>query len=299
MHISRRDFLKYCSLSALVLGLGPTDILKLNEALANPNAPTVLWLQGSGCTGCTISFLNRVSTTDPKTAADILVESINLVYHPNLAAVAGDSVVKIINNVYTAGNYVLAVEGGVPTAYGGNACRPWSLNGTETTFLSAVTQLASRASLILSIGNCAAWGGIPASGPNITGVKGVENATGKATINIPGCAPHPDWIVWAISQILLGKSILLDTYGRPAALFSESIHSMCPRKGTGEADTFGISGHCLKELGCRGPQTEANCPILKWNGGVNWCIGANAPCIGCTEPSFPGNSALYKHEGSK
>lgn len=297
MNISRRNFLKYCGISAIALGLSQTDIFKLHESLANPNAPTILWLQGSSCTGCTISFLNRISISDPETVADILVQSVNLAYHPNLSAVAGDSVVNIINNVYSTGKYVLAVEGGVPTAFEGNACRPWSSNGNEITFQSAINQLASKASSILCIGNCAAWGGIPASRPNLTGVKGVKDATGKSTINIPGCAPHPDWIVWAITQILLGKNIPLDSYGRPTALFSESIHSKCPRKGAEEANTFSVSGHCLKNLGCRGPQTEANCPILKWNGGKNWCIGADAPCIGCTEPTFPGKNAFYKHEG--
>lgn len=37
----------------------------------------------------------------------------------------------------------------------------------------------------------------------------------------------------------------------------------------------------------RGPYTEAHCPYHAWNGGVNWCIKAGHPCIGCCEPEFP------------
>jgi hydrogenase small subunit len=47
MKVSRRDFLKFCGISAAALGLSATDLSRLREALANPNAPHVIWLQGS------------------------------------------------------------------------------------------------------------------------------------------------------------------------------------------------------------------------------------------------------------
>jgi Ni,Fe-hydrogenase I small subunit len=47
----------------VMLGLSALDLLRLEELLANPDAPTILWLQGSGCTGCSVSFLNYISTT--------------------------------------------------------------------------------------------------------------------------------------------------------------------------------------------------------------------------------------------
>ena len=161
MKVSRRDFLKYCGMTATVLGLSAHDLLGLKEALANPNGPTVLWLQGAGCTGCSISFLNRISTAAPKTAGDLLVNSINLAYHPNLSSLAGDAVVDVINQAYTKGNYVLIVEGAVPTAFNGAACFAWSYKGVDKTFKDAVTMLASKAAKIVSVGSCAAFGGIP------------------------------------------------------------------------------------------------------------------------------------------
>lgn len=293
-NISRRDFLKFCGIGAVSLGLSLSDLTLLKKVLANPNAPSVIWLQGAGCTGCSESLLNRVSTTTPKTAGDLLINSINLVYHPTLMSLAGQSAVEQAEAAYSKGGYILAVEGGVPTAFNGYACAVWTYNNEEVTFQSAVLDLASKASKIICIGTCASWGGISAAPPNPTGVKGVKAVTGKTTINISGCPPHPDWIVWAIAQLLLGNNIALDSYGRPTALYSQKIHDKCPRKGKGEAETYGLDLMCLKDLGCRGPQTRASCLSQFWNNKVNWCIDANSPFIGCTEPTFPGSNSFHK-----
>jgi len=296
MNISRRDFLRLCTASSAALALSPLDIFRLEQALANPAGPSVLWLQGAGCTGCSVSLLNRVAPTAPTTAADLLINTINLAYHPNLMAAAGDTAVAVARQVYNAGGYVLAVEGGIPTAFGGNACWAWAENGHDVTFADAVTSLSSRAAAVLSVGTCAAWGGISAAYPNPTGVKGVSTVLGKATVNIPGCPPHPDWIVWVIAKLLAGTLGRLDSYGRPAALFLKTVHDICPRKDKGETKTYGVDGRCMKELGCKGPDTKADCPTLQWNNGVNWCVDANSLCIGCTNPTFPAQSLRKKEE---
>ncbi len=295
MQITRRSFLQYCTAASSTLGFGAAELLCVQEAMANPSAPSVLWLQGSGCTGCTISFLNYISPTAPQSAADILITNINLLYHPNLSAGAGDTVAAIVNKALTSGNFILIVEGGVPTAFGGHACSPWSEAGREVTFQEAVTKLAAKATKVVCVGNCASFGGVSASGSNPTGVQSVKQATGKTTINIAGCPPHPNWIVWAVVQLLQGKTIAVDSWGRPKYLYAKKIHDQCPLRETGETNTFGVAGVCLEKLGCRGPETFANCPTQKWNNGVNWCIGASAPCIGCTSASFPSNEALFLH----
>ncbi len=152
MEITRRDFLKLAGASAAVMGLSMSDLSNLEDALANPGAPTVLWLQGAACTGCSVSFLNRVSGNAPKTAADVLIDTINLRYHPTLMAPAGDSAVDIVRSAYDAGGYILAVEGGVPTAFGGATCWAWTYNGVDVTFQQAVTDLAARAAQQRAIG---------------------------------------------------------------------------------------------------------------------------------------------------
>jgi hydrogenase small subunit len=296
MHITRRDFLKICGVSAAALGLSATDLFRLEQVLAATDAPTVLWLSGSSCTGCSISFLNHISASAPTDAGDILLNHINLAYHPNLMAAAGQTAAQAAYEAYNQGGYVLAVEGGVPTAFGGRACWPWTYNGTEETFQEVVTKFAGKAAAILCIGTCASWGGIPASGVtyvNPTQVKGVGAVTGKSTINIGGCPPHPNWVVWAIAQLLLGNPISRDSHGRPTYIFREDIHEDCPREDMNQVSTFGVNG-CLMGLGCRGPGTRANCASLKWNNGQSWCVEANAPCYGCTEPTFPGATSFYQ-----
>jgi len=289
MGITRRDFLKYCGVSAAALGLSSLDLIRLEEALANPGGPKVIWLQGSGCTGCSMSFLNFINTAtgaDPTDAGDILLNHIDLLYHPNLMAMSGQSAAAVAEQAYNDGGYILAVEGGVPTAFGGRACWAWTYNGQDITFQQAVTDLSTKAAKILSIGTCASFGGIPAAGPNPTGVKSVQAVTGKPTINIAGCPPHPDWIVYVIAQLLAGANPSLDGNGRPTALYGETVHSQCPRNDSPE--------DCLAPQGCKGPETNANCPTNLWNNKTNWCVNANAPCYACTEPGFPGTASLYK-----
>jgi len=285
MDLSRRDFLKYCGISAAVLGLSSTDLMRLEEALANTGGPKVLWLQGASCTGCSMSFLNRISTTAPTTAADVLINSINLVYHPNIMTMSGQEAAAVAEDAYNAGGYILAVEGGVPTAFGGRTCWAWTYNGQEVTFQQAVTDLSARAARILSIGTCASFGGIPAAGPNPTQIRSVSAATGKSTINIAGCPPHPDWIIYPIVQLILGRSISLDASRRPTAIYGQTVHSACPRRNTPNT--------CLSPKGCRGPGTYCNCPTAMWNNKTNWCVNANAPCYACTEPTFPGTASMY------
>jgi hydrogenase small subunit len=287
MILSRRDFLNMCKTSSLALGLSALDIVKLQEALANPNAPTILWLQGSACTGCTVSLLNYVSAARPADIADLLINNVNLAYHNTAMAAVADTGLEALDAAYAKGGYVLAVEGGVPTAFGGHACIAWSRNGQDVTFQDAVKTLAARASSILCIGTCASWGGVPAAPPNPTAVRGVGIITGRRTINIAGCPPHPNWIVWTIANLLLGRVGELDDKGRPKALFSRSVHERCPRKEMPEAWTYGQDGRCLEEMMCAGPKTRANCPTIGWNNNANWCVDANSPCIGCTEPLFP------------
>jgi hydrogenase small subunit len=292
MAITRRDFLKYCGLSATALGLSSIDLLRLEETLASTSAtaPKVIWLQGASCTGCSMSFLNRISTVAPTTAADVLINSIDLIYHPNIMAMAGQDAATIAEQAYNAGGYILAVEGGVPTAFGGRTCWAWNYNGVDVTFQQAVTDLASKASNILCIGTCASFGGIPAAGPNPTQVKSVAAVTNKSTINIAGCPAHPDWIVYPIAQLLAGNTIPLDASSRPTAIYGATVHSVCPRNVPPTSSHF--TTNCLSQIGCRGPGAYCNCPTNLWNNGNNWCINANAPCYACTEPTFPGTAAL-------
>jgi len=295
MQISRRDFLKYCGTSAAALGLTALDLQLLEAALADPNARSVVWLQGSGCHGCSISFLNRISSAAPTTAADLLANSVNLAYHSVLMSLSGEKAVAAAKKA-AAGPFILVVEGGIATAQNGAACLAWTWSGKEVTALEAVKEFAAKATEVVSVGTCAAFGGIPAAPPNPTQVKDVRTIIGRETINVAGCPPHPDWIVWTFVQLLLAKPIPTDEYGRPEEFYGQTVHDTCPREDTREVREFGVEG-CLERLGCRGDRAHANCPKQLWNGGVNFCIEANAPCLACTEPTFPDTRPFYSRGG--
>jgi len=295
MQISRRAFLRCCALASASLGLGPKELTDLEEALADPGAPSVLWLQGSGCSGCTISFLNYIAPSKPVDAAEVLIKSVNLIYHPTLSAGAGEAVVA---EVRKASNYILLVEGGVPTAFDGHACTPWSDGGREVSFLEAVRILAEKAKQVMCVGTCAAYGGISAMGANPTAVKSVSEAIGKSTINVSGCPPHPNWIVETLVPLLQGKAVAVDGRGRPVSLYGgRRMCDDCPFHGRGEARSLGERGRCMEALGCWGELGSAPCPTTQWNNRVNWCIAAGSPCLGCTDPTFPGTASLLRQRG--
>ena len=302
MRIRRRAFLKYCIGSAAALGLDLSVLGQLEKALAGSDHPTVIWLNGANCTGCTVSLANLFSDEGPADIADLLVNYINLSFHPNLMGAAGDLAVQTLYDA-TSGPFILAMEGGIPTAFGGRTCYVWSEpDGEEITAMQAAEYLATHQNTVarLSIGTCASFGGIPSGGPNPTGIVSLAELTGLSTINIPGCPSHPDWVVWTIAQLLAGNTPALDSDRRPRQLFSGegcNVHRRCPRRERDEANTFGIDGQCLEELGCKGKQTQADCPSRMWNSGTNWCIGANTVCLGCTEKGFPDAFSPFFREG--
>lgn len=318
MYVTRRSFLRYCAASAAALGLAPATLRRLAAAMSTAQTPTLLWLHGSGCQGDSISFLNLLADlppVGPLSVDDVLLDHVGLAYHTVLMSAAGPTAVNQARQIREQGGYVLVLEGGVPTGFGGNACIVWSDERGPVTYRQAIEDLVPDADAVLSIGTCACYGGIVASGPdpfegNPTDVISATSlvrqlSPAKSVMNIPGCPAHPDWIAWAIVQHILGNSPSLDGYLRPVALFGNkdldanamNIHENCPRNPSrpgnpGLASHFGQDFYCLEPLGCRGPGTYADCPLRKWNygeqGPANWCVDSNGMCIGCVEPDFPG-----------
>ena len=259
----------------------------------------VIWLQGAGCTGCAVSILNAFSPKIKNLLIDELVpgKHINLRFLMTIMAGEGEPVIEVLRNTQKQekGKYVLIVEGAVPTASNGIYGTIGEEDGKPETILSRVENLGRDALLTIALGSCAAYGGIPAAKPNPTGCKGVidvfKNKNIKTpVINIPGCAVHPDWFLGTISMILLGTPLNLDDINRPKLFFGNLIHENCPRRADFDKGKFaekpGEPG-CLYQVGCKGHYTYADCPIRQWNNGVNWCVKAGSPCLGCVEPGFP------------
>jgi len=292
MQLTRREFLKLCSASAVGAGISQLYIPKVVEALEQAAAgkPSVIWIQGASCTGCSISLLN---TTHPS-IGEVLLKIISLQYHPNVMASSGEMALSYMDIITekAKGDFFLVIEGSVPTAEGGIYCTIGEREGKHITMLETVKNLGAKAKAIIAMGTCAAFGGIPAGNPNPIGAKPVRDVVGKETaiINIPGCPSHPDWFVGTLVHVLLYGLPELDDESRPKIFFSDIIHQNCPNYSyynNGQlAAKFGDKG-CLIQLGCKGPMTNSDCPLRRWNSGVEWCVGVGAPCIGCCSPNFP------------
>ena len=267
-----------------------------------PQEIPVIWIQTSCCTGCSVSVLNSVSPNIKNVLVDEVVpgKHVNLKFQATVMAGAGDIVIEALEQAQETekGKYILVVEGAIPTARDGIFGGIGEKDEKMVTMTERVSSLAKDALAIISLGTCAAFGGIPAGEPNPTACKGVKeflDMKGITTpvINVPGCPPHPDWFIGTVAHVLifgLPNPEDLDDNLRPKMFYGKLIHENCPRRAYFDegkfAQDFGDEG-CLHELGCKGPVTYADCPTRQWNAGVNWCIGCGSPCIGCCEPGFP------------
>ncbi len=253
----------------------------------------VIWLEGSSCSGCSVSLANLIgkcSDQGPTDIANLLINYIDTAFAKTYMSASGDLAVSCLKKAMEK-DYVLVVEGGIPTAFNGMACTVFTENGHDVTMMEAVNKLAPKALKVLCVGTCSSYGGIPASGSNPLRVKSVSGLTGIKTINLPGCPVHPDWLVGTLASLICDEVPPLDRDNRPMPIFNKTVHYYCPRRPLYDkgrfATNFGQEGRCYYKLGCKGPNTIADCPSRGWNNGFNYCTQANTNCIGCTEKSFP------------
>ena len=303
MLITRKKFLQIFSGSIAGIALSNLWLPKLLQAANVKNGKgrlPIVWFQGQNCSGCSVSFIN----TEYPSADEVLIEVITLEYNPTVMAATGDVAVEVLERMISdeKGKYILAIEGSIPVDIDGNYCNVGEINGKSITALKWIQALASSAAAVVAIGTCATWGGIPAAPPNPTKAKAVKDIIkDKPVINIPGCPPHPDWIVGTLVHVLKYGIPSLDDLGRPLMFYGPDkiVHDNCELRQYFDAGIFakdfGEKG-CLYELGCKGPVTHCDVSTRGWNSGVNWCNRSGGPCIGCTEPTFPGGtgSGLYE-----
>ena len=295
--VSRRDFLKFCGSVAAMLGLSeamvPQIAAAVEQAAASKLTPAV-WLDGGLCTGCTES---TAQSTNPDVAS-IVLDLLSMNYMETIMMATGDAAEAALKDTVdkSKGKFIMVYEGAVMTGFDGNALRVAGKPGLEQ-----IKEVAPNAAAIIAVGSCAVDGGWVRANPNIAGAMGISEylkQEGIATpvINLPTCPVNPEWIVaMVIDVLLLGEladgSILkkLDEFGRPKLIFGQTIHDNCPRRGHFENGEFvyqfgsveEAKGYCLYAVGCKGPQTYTNCPIVRWNNKVSWCVNSGSPCIGC------------------
>ena len=283
----RREFLQFCATVAATLGLPAGAEAAVAKAVESAKRPPVIWLHFQECTGCSESLLRAEHPTLEKLILDV----ISLDYHETLMAAAGHQAeaARKASMAANKGKYILVIEGAIPTKQNGIYCKVGGHTAIDIT-----KECAADAAAVIAIGSCASWGGMPATDPNPTGASSVAEVLGKPVVTIPGCPPSPyNFLATAVHFLTFGALPPVDKLGRPLFAYGRLIHENCERRAHFDAGRFAMAfgdeghrkGYCLYKLGCKGPETYANCPTLGFGdvGEVSWPVGCGHPCIGCSE----------------
>ncbi len=309
--------------TGVVAGYGVSSMFnpKAYKALAETisgSRPPVFWIQGASCTGCSVSLLNSSHTS----IADVLTKLISLDFHSTLMANDGATAVEKMFTLAEKfkGQYFVVLEGAIPLAQEGKYCIVAEAGHKEYTVVDLLKKLCPNSALTLAFGTCSSYGGIAAAKGSVTQSVGLqtffdEEEIATPIVNVPGCPPHPDWMVGTLVLALERiknegirrgiKSIqnLLDKDLRPLAFFGESTHKECPYLSNFYDDTMSLNildkDKCRFELGCKGSMAMCDSPSRQWNNSTNWCV-ENSLCIACVEPKFPDDmSPFYTFEKKK
>lgn len=294
---SRKDFLKFCTLMAAYLGLENSAIGQVVQAMTvKPRLP-VIWLHFQECTCCSESFIR----SSHPIVADVLLDQISLDYSETLMAASGFQAEEAMMNTMTKykGEYILCVEGSVPTAADGVYC----MIGGKTS-MQILEEAAEGAKAVIAWGSCASNGCVQAAKPNPTSATPIHKLLkGKPLIKVPGCPPIGEVMAGVIVHVVtFGRLPELDGLGRPKAFYSKRVHDTCYRRPYYDAGLYVESfdddnakkGYCLYKVGCKGPSTYNACGVTKWNNGVSFPIQSGHGCFGCSEENYWDNGRIYE-----
>lgn len=304
---TRRDFLALAGAvgTGTVLSEYGSEVAEALSAVTDGDVE-VVWLQGQGCTGCTISLLQGEYPALEEAIRDFRLE---ITFHPTLMGPAGDQALSSMSKSPD----VLVVEGAIPTGMPEAATLGVDEDGHHKPLEDWVTELAPASNYVIAAGNCAAFGGWPAAenrtrkydlGANVTGAKGLQfegqskdgvlpsdftSKAGVGVVNIAGCPLHPDYLLLTLATVINGNTPEIDEFHRPSPFYDPNLHDECALRGYFDRGEFaakpGDPG-CLYKVGCAGPYTYCDDSMRLWNGGTSVCRNVGAPCIGCMEPGF-------------
>lgn len=263
---------------------------------------TLLWLQASGCGGCTMSLLCAENPGVPELLADA---GIQLLWHPALSVETGAEVRGMLEDIAEGRRPldVLCVEGAIARGPAGTG-RFQMLSGTGRSLMDWTDRIARKARHVVAVGTCAAFGGVTAAGGNPSDAVGLQydggheggllpagwrSASGMPVINVAGCPTHPGWVTETLMLLAAGEVIALDGFARPRFYADHLVHHGCPKNEFYEykasARALSEIGCMMENLGCIGTQAVGDCNIRPWNGEGS-CTRGGYPCINCTAPRF-------------
>ena len=294
---SRRNFMQFVTMMAAFMGLEKSAAGQIAKALQTTPRVPVIWLHFQECTCCSESFIR----SSHPIVADILLDKISLDYTETLMAASGfqaEAAMKSTMEKYK-GEYILCVEGSVPTAADGVYC----MIGGRTS-MDILQEASANAKAVIAWGSCASNGCVQSAKPNPTHATPIHKLiSGKPLIKVPGCPPIGEVMAGVIVHLVtFGTIPELDRVGRPKAFYSKRVHDSCYRRPYYDAGLFVESfdddharkGYCLYKVGCKGPSTYNACGVTKWNNGVSFPIQSGHGCFGCSEENYWDNGRIYE-----
>lgn len=287
--VSRRAFLGFCASMAAALALPSAYAPRIVAAVsAAPRLP-VVWLRGLGCGGDGEALLRAAN---PSVGA-LLLDVLSVVDHEAFMAAAGSGATAGPDRLLEQdrGGYLLVVEGAIPEGDHASDC---TVGGRP--IVDIVRDAAAGALATIAAGSCASDGGLSAAAGGSTGARGVFDVIrGARAVSLPGCPVNVENLTATIVHFLTFRELPpADGMGRPLFAYGSLIHNQCERRGHFEFGEFATSwgdegaqkGWCLYRLGCKGPETYANCPAVGYAQGTSWPVKAGHGCVGCTMPRF-------------
>jgi len=303
--LSRRNFMK------TIAAIGTTAFLsKYGTDIARAVAEVkdywhICWLNGASCSGCTVSFAQIAEPDLIQVLTEITVGTSGLpialpdymeTIHP-----ASGTLAEELKERWAAGSQgkrIMVVEGSVQS--------PGYCMIAGKDFREHVKEAAEIADVIVAVGQCATYGGIPAAKPNPTGAMGLKEYLGKIginkpVVNLPMCPVNGEHVILTLAAVILGAPLNLDEHGRPKAFFGTNMHDeLCPYRPYYDRGIFitvpGEGEGCRYKIGCKGPITHTDCPSRKWVNHTSYCVQVGAPCIGCSEPGWPDRFSPFYRE---
>ena len=296
--ISRRSFLKFCSLTAASLGLGDAGAQQIAKAMEIKPRTPVVWLHGLECTCCSEAFIR---SAHPLTK-DVVLSMLSLDYDDTLMAAAGYQAEQQLEDTITQ------VQGQLhPRLRRQPAARRRRhlLHSRRQAVRREARRVAADCKAIISWGSCASWGCVQAAKPNPTQATPIHKViTDKPIVKVPGCPPIPEVMTGVVTYILTFDRLPdLDAQGRPKMFYGQRVHDKCYRRPHFDAGQFAERfddegarmGYCLYKVGCKGPVTYNACSATRWNEGVSFPIQSGHGCIGCSEDAFWDKGSFYDH----
>lgn len=295
---SQREYIELCNREGSGDNLADHLAAGLAGTLNAKKKSPFIWLGTNTCAGDMLSFINSI---DPG-YRQFITDLIDFRYNYLFMSAEGDLATEVLSDTKAKfpGEYILVVEGTIPTRSKGLYSVVGMRNGEPLTALQAVRELGAKARHVVAAGTCAAFGGPYAAAPNPSGSLPVQAVLDRPVINVPGCPINPGWLMGTLVHLIWYGLPELDDFDRPKMFYGETIHNLCQRRHYFDNSIFADKPGepwCLYKIGCKGPVTFADCPYRQWSGEhLSWPVKANTPCIGCTSPEFPdGTSPFFEH----